>query len=140
IDDAKSWLAEKMPSGPYLFDPDDLSDLPLRQFAAELMREKLFLNLHQELPYQLTVETESWTEKKDGSVEIKITIYVMRDGHRGIILGKGGQTLKRIGMSARRELQEMLERNVHLVSFVKVRKDWMDDKDRYKSWDLDFNA
>ncbi len=140
IDDAKSWLAEKMPSGPYLFDPDDLSDLPLRQLAAELMREKLFLNLHQELPYQLTVETESWTEKKDGSVEIKITIYVMRDGHRGIILGKGGQTLKRIGMSARRELQEMLERNVHLVSFVKVRKDWMDDKDRYTSWDLDFNA
>ena len=140
IEDTKSWLAEKMPQSPYLFDPDDLSDLPLRQLAAELMREKLFLNLHQELPYQLTVETESWTEKKDGSVEIKITIYVMRDGHRGIILGKGGQTLKRIGMSARHELQEMLERKVHLVSFVKVRKDWMEDKDRYTSWELDFNA
>jgi len=140
IEDTKSWLAEKMPQSPYLFDPDDLSDLPLRQLAAELMREKLFLNLHQELPYQLTVETESWTEKKDGSVEIKITIYVMRDGHRGIILGKGGQTLKRIGMSARHELQEMLERKVHLLSFVKVRKDWMEDKDRYTSWELDFNA
>jgi len=140
IEDTKSWLAEKMPQSPYLFDPDDLSDLPLRQLAAELMREKLFLNLHQELPYQLTVETESWTEKKDGSVEIKITIYVMRDGHRGIILGKGGQTLKRIGMSARHELQEMLERKVHLISFVKVRKDWMEDKDRYTSWELDFNA
>ena len=140
IQDTKSWLAEQMPASPYLFDPDDLSDLPLRQLAAELMREKLFLNLHQELPYQLTVETESWTEKKDGSVEIKITIYVMRDGHRGIILGKGGQTLKRIGMSARHELQEMLERKVHLVSFVKVRKYWMEDKDRYTSWELDFNA
>ena len=136
----RTWLAKQMPSGPFLFDPEDLSDLPLRLMAAEIMREKLFLNLHQELPYQLTVETESWVDKKDGSVEIKMTIYVVRDGHRGIILGKGGQTLKRIGMAARYELEEALERPVHLMSFVKVRKDWMDDKERYTSWDLDFNA
>ncbi len=140
IAQTKTWLAEHMPKGPFLFDPEDLSDLPLRLMAAEMMREKLFLNLHQELPYQLTVETENWLEKNDGSVEIKMTIYVVRDGHRGIILGKGGQTLKRIGIAARRELEEALERKVHLISFVKVRKDWMDDKERYASWDLDFNA
>ena len=140
IDETRRWLASQMPASPFLFDPEDLSDLPLRLMAAEMMREKLFLNLHQELPYQLTVETESWLEKKDGSVEIKMTIYVVREGHRGIILGKGGQTLKRIGIAARKELEEALDRRVHLISFVKVRKDWMDDKERYASWDLDFNA
>ena len=98
------------------------------------------MNLHQELPYQLTVETESWTEKKDGSAEIRMTIYVARDGHKGIVLGRGGQTLKRIGQAARLELEEALDRPVHLLSFVKVRKDWMDDRDRYSSWDLDFDA
>lgn len=140
IDDAKSWLAEKMPSGPYLFDPDDLSDLPLRQLAAELMREKLFLNLHQELPYQMTVETESWVEREDGSAEVRLSVFVAREGHRGIVLGKGGQTIKRIGQAARRELEQALERRVHLISHVKYRKDWMDDKDRYTAWDLDFDA
>lgn len=140
LGDVKSWLAERMPAGPYLFDPEDLSDLPERLLAAETLREKLFLNLHQELPYQLTVETESWTEKKDGSAEIRMTIYVARDGHKGIVLGRGGQTLKRIGQAARLELEEALDRPVHLLSFVKVRKDWMDDRDRYSSWDLDFDA
>lgn len=140
LDDLLGWLASQMPQSPYLFDPDDLSDLPMRLMAAEVMREKLFLNLHQELPYQLTVETDSWTDREDGSVEIHLTIFVMREGHRGIVLGKGGQTLKRVGSQARHELQDIFERRVHLISHVKYRKDWMDDKARYSEWDLDFEA
>ena len=104
------------------------------------MREKLFLNLHQELPYQMTVETESWVEREDGSAEVRLSVFVAREGHRGIVLGKGGQTIKRIGQAARRELEQALERRVHLISHVKYRKDWMDDKDRYTAWDLDFDA
>ena len=140
LDDLLGWLASQMPQSPYLFDPDDLSDLPMRLMAAEVMRENLFLNLHQELPYQLTVETDSWTDREDGSVEIHLTIFVMREGHRGIVLGKGGQTLKRVGSQARHELQDIFERRVHLISHVKYRKDWMDDKARYSEWDLDFEA
>ena len=140
IDDLKSWLAGHMPASPYLFDPDDLSDMPLRLLAAEIMREKLFLNLHQELPYQLTVETESWDEREDGSAEVHLSIYVAREGHRGIILGKQGQTIKRIGSAARRDLEDALERRVHVFSHVKYRKDWMDDSARYSLWDLDYNA
>ena len=140
VEDVKSWLAEQMPQSPYLFDSDDLSDLPMRLMAAEIMREKLFLNLHQELPYQMTVECESWEERADGSAEIKLVIFVAREGHRGIVLGKGGQTIKRIGQAARRELEEIFDQRIHLISFVKHKKDWMDDKDRYRDWDLDFNA
>ena len=140
VADLQAWLAEKMPVGPHLFDPEALSDLPERMLAAEIMREKLFLNLHQELPYQLTVETEKWTEREDGSAEIRVSVFVAREGHRGIILGKGGQTLRRIGQAARLELEEMLGRRVHLISHVKLRKDWMNDPARYSSWDLDFNA
>jgi GTP-binding protein Era len=140
VEDVKSWLAEKMPLSPYLFDPEDLSDLPQRLLAAEVLREKLFLNLHQELPYQMTVETDSWEEKKDGSAEIRVSVYVSREGHRGIVLGKGGQTLRRIGQSARLELEEALDRRIHLLTHVKYRKDWMDDKDRYADWDLNFDA
>ena len=140
LDDLLSFLADKVMTGPYLFDPDDLSDLPMRLMAAEIMREKLFLNLHQELPYSLTVETEQWRDRDDGSVEIRLTIYVTREGHRGIVLGKGGQTLKRIGSMARQELQDVFDRKVHLLSHVKYRKDWMDDKARYQDWDLDYNA
>ena len=140
IADLQAWLAEKMPVGPHLFDPEALSDLPERMLAAEIMREKLFLNLHQELPYQLTVETEKWSEREDGSAEIRVSVFVAREGHRGIILGKGGQTLRRIGQAARLELEEMLGRRVHLISHVKLRKDWMNDPARYSSWDLDFNA
>lgn len=136
----RTWLAKQMPSGPFLFDPEDLSDLPLRLMAAEIMREKLFLNLHQELPYQLTVETESWTEMDDGSAEVRCSIYVAREGHRGIILGKGGKTIGRIGTSARKELEDVLERRIHLFTHVKYRKDWMNDPARYQDWDLDFNA
>ena len=140
VEDVKSWLAEKMPLSPYLFDPEDLSDLPQRLLAAEVLREKLFLNLHQELPYQMTVETDSWEEKKDGSAEIRVSVYVSREGHRGIELGKGGQTLRRIGQSARLELEEALDRRIHLLTHVKYRKDWMDDKERYADWDLNFDA
>lgn len=140
LDDLLNYLAGEVMVGPYLFDPDDLSDLPMRLMAAEVMREKLFINLHQELPYQLTVETEQWHDKDDGSVEIRLTIYVQREGHRGIVLGKGGQTLKRIGMMARHELEDVFDRKVHLLSHVKYRKDWMDDKARYQDWDLDFDA
>ncbi|MEC8089570.1 MAG: GTPase Era [Pseudomonadota bacterium] len=140
IDDLRHWLAGRMPQGPYLFDPDDLSDMPMRLLAAEIMREKLFLNLHQELPYQLTVETEKWEEQEDGSATVNLSIYVAREGHRGIILGKRGTTIRRIGMAARIELEEALERRIHLFSHVKVRKDWMDDAARYSVWDLDYNA
>ena len=140
IDDLRDWLAGSMPQGPYLFDPDDLSDMPMRLLAAEIMREKLFLNLHQELPYQLTVETEKWEELDDGSATVRLSIYVAREGHRGIILGKRGATIRRIGMSARIELEEALGRRIHLMSHVKVRKDWMDDAARYSVWDLDYNA
>jgi len=140
VADIAGWLAGEMPVGPYLFDPEDLSDLPIRLMAAEIMREKLFLNLHQELPYQITVECERWQEKKDGSAEVRLVIYVAREGHRGIVLGKGGQTLKRIGQAARLELEALCDRRIHLVSFVKYKKDWMNDKDRYAAWDLDFDA
>ncbi len=140
IQDLKTWLASKMPESPFLFDPDDLSDMPLRLLAAEILREKLFLNLHQELPYQLTVETDRWEERDDGSAEVHLSIFVAREGHRGIVLGKGGQTLRRIGTSARRELESALDRRIHLFSHVKYRKDWMDDSARYNLWDLDYNA
>jgi len=140
IDDLRSWLAAQMPASPFLFDPDDLSDMPLRLLAAEIMREKLFLNLHQELPYQLTVETEKWEEQEDGSAAVHLSIYVAREGHRGIILGKQGQTIRRIGTAARIELEDALDRRIHLFSHVKVRKNWMDDAARYSVWDLDYDA
>ncbi|MFL2831389.1 MAG: GTPase Era [Candidatus Puniceispirillaceae bacterium] len=140
LSDLKSWLAQKMPLGPYLFDPDDLSDLPVRLLAAEILREKLFLNLHQELPYQMTVESESWVEREDGSAEVRLSVFVSREGHRGIVLGNRGQTIKRISQAARKELEKVLERRIHLMCHVKYRKDWMDDKERYTAWNLDFNA
>ena len=140
LSDLKCWLAQKMPLGPYLFDPDDLSDLPVRLLAAEILREKLFLNLHQELPYQMTVESESWVEREDGSAEVRLSVFVSREGHRGIVLGNRGQTIKRISQAARKELEKVLERRIHLMCHVKYRKDWMDDKERYTAWNLDFNA
>ena len=140
VKDLVRWLAEQMPQGPFLFDPDDLSDMPQRQLASEILREKLFINLHQELPYQLTVETDRWLEKEDGSAEIHISIYVAREGHRGIILGKKGQTMGRIGKAARLELENMFERRIHLFTHVKFRKDWMNDPERYLNWELEFDA
>ena len=140
VKDLVRWLAEQMPQSPFLFDPNDLSDMPQRQLASEILREKLFINLHQELPYQLTVETDRWLEKEDGSAEIHISIYVAREGHRGIILGKKGQTMGRIGKAARLELENMFERRIHLFTHVKFRKDWMNDPERYLNWELEFDA
>ena len=140
VGDLKSWLATQMPDSPYLFDPDDLSDMPLRLLAAETLREKLFLNLHQELPYQLTVETDNWNERDDGSAEVHLSIYVAREGHRGIILGKGGQTMRRIGTAARKDLEMALDQRIHLFTHVKYRKDWMNDSARYSIWDLNYDA
>ena len=138
--DFLAWLAGAMPENPYYFDPEDISDMPQRLLAAEILREKLFVNLHQELPYQLTVETESWVEKDDGSAEVRCAIFVAREGHRGIVLGKGGGTLGRIGTAARLELEEALGRRIHLLTRVKHSKDWMDDPSRYRDWGLDFDA
>jgi GTP-binding protein Era len=138
VDDMRSWLAGEVPVGPWLYPEDQMSDAPLRQLAAEITREKLFHRLHQELPYQSTVETEAWEEKKDGSVRIEQTIYVERDSQKKIGIGKGGQTLKAIGADARKEIAEIVEAPVHLFLFVKVREGWGDDPERYREMGLDF--
>lgn len=134
------FLAGKVPEGPYLYDEDQLSDMPMRLIAAEVTREKLFLNMHDELPYSLTVETESWEDKGERGIRIEQTIYVQREGQRKIVLGEGGQAIRKIGTQARAELTNMMERPVHLFLFVKVREDWQDDKERYKPWGLDWGA
>lgn len=136
--DVVAYLADKMPAGPWLYPEDQMSDLPMRQLAAEITREKLYERLHQELPYASTVETEDWKELKSGDVRIEQTIYVTRESHKKIALGKGGQTVKAISSSARRELSNILERPVHLFLFVKVREKWLDDPERYREMGLDF--
>ncbi|MBN8965209.1 MAG: GTPase Era, partial [Rhizobiales bacterium] len=138
VADVRRWLAERVPVGPWHYPEDDVSDAPLRQLAAEITREKLYLKLHQELPYQSTVETETWTERKDGSVRIEQTIYVERESQRKIVLGKSGQTIKAIGEASRRELAEIIEKRVHLFLFVKVREGWGDDPERYRQMGLEF--
>jgi GTPase len=138
VADVRSWLAAHVPEGPWHYPEDQITDAPLRQLAAEITREKLYLRLHQELPYQSTVETDSWQERKDGSIRIEQTIYVERESQRKIVLGKGGQTIKAIGAEARREIAEMIEAPVHLFLFVKVRESWSDDPERYRGMGLDF--
>ncbi len=133
-------LSADMPDGPWLYPEDQLTDMPNRLLAAEITREKAFLRLHQELPYSLTVETEAWEERRDGSVKIDQTIYVTRDGHKGIVLGKGGATMKAIGQESRVELEELLGRRVHLFLFVKVREGWLDDPERFRNIGLDFGS
>ena len=127
-----------MPQGPWLYPEDQIADLPLRMIAAEITREKLTLRLHQELPYQMTVETESWEEKKDGSVRIEQMIYVMRDGHKGIVLGKKGETIKAVSQAARAEIGEFLGTTAHLFLQVKVRPNWLEESERYDQMGLDF--
>lgn len=134
----RKWLAGHVPAGPWHYPEDEVSDAPLRQLAAEITREKLYLKLHQELPYQSTVETETWTERKDGSVRIEQTIYVERESQRKIVLGKAGQTIKAIGEASRRELAEIIEKPVHLFLFVKVREGWGEDPERYRQMGLEF--
>lgn len=138
VDDLRKWLAGRLPVGPWLYPEDQIADLPMRMIAAEMTREKLTLRLHQELPYQLTVETEHWQERKDGSARIDQVIYVARDGHKGILLGKKGETIKGVSQAARAELEEFLGRKVHLFLQVKVRENWLEEAARYSEMGLDF--
>ena len=137
-EDLMDYLAAALPEGPWYYPEDQISDLPMRQLAAEITREKLFLRLHQELPYSSHVETEKWEERKDGSVRIEQVIYVERDSQKKIALGKNGEAIKAISMASRKELSEILEQPVHLFLFVKVRENWGDDPERFREMGLDF--
>ena len=138
LDDLRRWLASNLPKGPWLYPDDQISDMPLRMIAAEITREKLTLRLHQELPYQLTVETEKWEEKKDNSVRIEQMIYLSRSGHKGIVLGKKGETIKAVSMASRLSIEEFLGTKVHLFLRLKVREKWMEETERYSEMGLDF--
>jgi GTP-binding protein Era len=138
VDDLRRWFAARVPAGPFLYPPEQMSDVPLRQLAAEITREKLFERLHQELPYQSTVETEQWKDVRGGAVRIEQTIYVERESQRKIVLGKGGTTIKAIGAAARREIAGLIEQPVHLFLFVKVREGWGNDPERYRGMGLEF--
>lgn len=136
--DLLDWLAAQVPVSPWLYPADQIADLPMRMIAAEITREKLTLRLHEEIPYQLTVETEQWEERKDGSARVDQVIYVARPGHKGIVLGKGGETVKAVGQTARAELEEFMGRRVHLFLQVRVRENWQDEAERYGEMGLDF--
>ncbi len=138
LDRLRRDLGAMMPPGPWLYPEDQIADAPMRSLAAEITREKLFERLHDELPYQTTVETESWTDLPDGSARIEQTIYVSRDSHKKIVIGEGGRTLKSIGTAARKEIAEANESKVHLFLFVKVRENWLDDPERYRAMGLEF--
>lgn len=140
LDRLKDTLKASMPEGPWLYPEDQAADIPSLLLASEVMREKLFLRLHQELPYALTVETDKWENKKDGSVRIEQTVFVRRDGQKAIVLGKGGRTMKDISSEARLELEDMFQRRVHLFVFVKVRKNWQEDPERYRMLGLDYRV
>jgi GTPase len=138
IEDVANWCVSKMPPGPWLFPEDQAADIPSRLLAAEVTREKIYLRLHDELPYATAVETEKWEERKDGSVKIDQTIFVQRDGQKAIVLGKGGATIKKIGELARAELEEMFARRIHLFLFVKVSENWAEERDHYREMGLEF--
>jgi GTPase len=138
VPDLKAYLTSAVPPGPWLFPEDQLTDASLRQTAAEITREKLFLRLHEELPYTLTVETADWKELADGSIRIEQTIYVERESQRKIVLGAKGRTIKEIGSAARAEIGEIAGAPVHLFLFVKVRERWADDPERYREMGLDY--
>ena len=140
VDDLLNYLLGLLPEGPWLYPEDQLSDISERLLAAEITREKLFLQLHQELPYSLAVETETWRELKDGSVRIEQIVYVSRPIHKAMVLGKGGQRIKAVGQDSRTELEELLARRVHLFLFVKVRESWADDPERYRDLGLEFDS
>lgn len=140
VADLRDFLAARMPPGPWLYPEDQLSDLPLRLLAAELVREQVFLQLHQELPYASAVEVESWEEFEDGSTKVNAVIYVQREGQRPIALGRGGARIKAIGMAARKEIELLLGRRVHLLIHVKVQEDWPDKRDLYRAMGLDFDV
>lgn len=134
----KAKLAALMPEGPWLYPEDQISDAPLRALAAEITREKIFERLHDELPYQSTVETELWKDMPDGSARVEQTIYVMREGHKKIVIGEGGRTIKAIGTAARKEIAEAAEQKIHLFLFVKVREKWAEEPERYREMGLEF--
>ena len=136
--DLMDWVAETLPEGPWLYPEDQIADLPMRMIAAEITREKLTLRLHEEIPYQLTVETESWEERDDGSARIDQVIYVTRPGHKGILLGKGGETIKAVSRAAREEIAEFMGRKVHLFLRVALRENWLDEAERFREMGLDF--
>jgi len=138
VGEVKNWLADHVPAGPWHYPPDQISDAPLRALAAEITREKIYLRLHQELPYRSTVATESWKELRDGSIRIEQTIYVERESQRKIALGKDGRAIKAIGAEARKEISALIEKPVHLFLFVKVREGWEDDPERYREMGLEF--
>ena len=138
VDKLRDKLASMMKPGPWLYPEDQISDAPIRSLAAEITREKIFERLHDELPYQITVETEQWKDQRDGSARVEQTIYVTRDSHKKIVIGESGQMLKSIGSAARKEIMEAAEMKVHLFLFVKVRENWIDDPDRYREMGLDF--
>jgi GTPase len=138
VSDLLSWVAGRMPEGPWLYPEDQVADIQSRLLAAEITREKIYLRLHDELPYASTVETEKWEERKDGSVKIDQTIFVQRDGQKAIVLGKGGATIKLIGEMARKELEEIFERRVHLFLFVKVSEDWAEKREHYREMGLEY--
>lgn len=140
VDQLADMLASRMPEGPFLFPEDQSADIPIRMLAAEVTREKLMLRLHQEIPYQLTVETETWEQHGNGAVKIEQMIHVSREGHRSIVLGKGGQTIKEIGMAARKELTGILGKPVHLFLRVKVSERWQDNRERYAAIGLEFDV
>ncbi|HEY4076771.1 MAG TPA: GTPase Era [Rhizomicrobium sp.] len=138
VADVAAWVAARMPEGPWLYPEDQAADIPSRLLAAEVTREKIYLRLHDELPYSSAVETEKWEDRKDGSVRIDQVIYVQRDGQKAIVLGKGGATIKKIGELARTELEELFGHRVHLFLFVKVREDWAENSEHYKEIGLDY--
>lgn len=138
VADLRAWLGQSLPESPWLYPEDQIADLPMRMIAAEMTREKLTLRLHEELPYQLTVETENWEERQDGSARIDQIVYVSRDGHKGILLGKGGETIKSVSKAAREELEAFMGRRVHLFLQVKVRPNWLDEAERYSEMGLNF--
>ncbi len=140
ITDFYQYLADNLPESPWYYPEEQMSDMPLRLLAAEVVREKLFLNLRQELPYALTVEPELWEHQEDGSIRAEMTIYVEREGQKSIILGKNGNMIKQIGQSARLELESMLEERIHLFLYVKVRENWVDEPTHYSDWNLNFKA
>jgi GTP-binding protein Era len=138
VGDLRQWLAGELPEGPWYYPEDQIADLPMRMIAAEMTREKLTLRLHEELPYQLTVETEKWEDRPDGSTRIDQIVYVAREGHKGILLGHKGETIKQVGQAARAEIAAFLDRPVHLFLTVKVRENWLEEAERYSEMGLDF--
>ena len=138
--DFYQYLADNLPESPWYYPEEQMSDMPLRLLAAEIVREKLFLNLRQELPYALTVEPELWEHKEDGSIRAEMTIYVQREGQKTIVLGKNGAMIKKIGQSARMELEALLEERIHLFLYVKVRENWAEEAAHYSDWGLNYKA